>query len=286
MELAGTVVRAEHGVEPDQYEPGFPESQQAQVHAQEYLMADASVHAALGLRSWLAAEARVPVRLVRQTVEFRRAGGAVLPDFSSIHHRDETQVGLGDVSIVGRFHFAPASAWGVDLRAGLNLPTGGTEPDPFALGRAGKPHRHLFFGSGTFDPIVGGRVTYALGTVRLSAWATVRAPLYENSFGYRASTQTSAGLGVESSFGLRSWRFVVQPEVFHESTASWTSEEASNSGRIDLVGTLGAFWNVSEAWTARLLVKVPWTLAVVGGQLSIPAVGVLGVERAIDLGGS
>ena len=76
-------------------------------------------------------------------------------------------------------------------RSGISLPTGDTEPDPFALGEEGHEHQHIFFGTGTYDPIVGLEAYRTRGGLQVAGWLRLRTSLYENSFDYRAGTQVS-----------------------------------------------------------------------------------------------
>jgi hypothetical protein len=279
-------MRTEHGVDEDQLEPGLPDEAQARTHVQDFVMMDWNVSAALGLSRRLEAELLVPVRLIRSEVRFLDVAGETLPEFESIHHRNETLRGLGDLALTGRFRVLGLDArtgLTLDLRAGSSFPTGGLEPNPFERARRGESHQHMFFGSGTFDPIAGLEGAYASGGVRLLGWSSVRARLYENRFGYRGPTQFTAGAGVETAFGLATWRFLVQPEVFHELPARWSGEPAPNSGRTDLIATAGGVWMPSAAWTAHLVVKLPWTVRAEGGQLRMPFVVLVGGTYALDL---
>jgi len=141
----------------------------------------------------------------------------------------------------------------------------------------------MFFGNGTVDPIVGIKASYAFEAFRLASWANVRAPLYENRFGYQGPTQITGGLGVDTGFGLETWRFLLQPEIYHETPATWAGEPARNSGRTDLIAAAGVYWLPSADWTVHLLAKVPWTVRAEGGQLRMPFVGLLGVTYAFNL---
>lgn len=277
----GTFMHAEHGVDEDQFEPGIPQEAQARAHGLDFVMLDWNLAAALGLTDWLEVEATLPVRLIRIAPRFYDANDRELPAFRSIHHRAETLFGVGDLSLTGRFRVVAARLvprWTLDVRAGLSFPTGGTEPNPFELARRGVSHQHMFFGTGTFDPIVGLDTAYAFEALSVFGWASVKAPVYENKHGYRGPTQVAGGLGVETGFGLDAWRFQLGPEVYHETPATWSGEPAKNSGRTDLIATAGVRFMPSASWNLHLLAKVPWTVRAEGGQLSTPFLAILGVS--------
>jgi hypothetical protein len=288
LSWAATVLHTAHRVAPDQFEPGLPDEQQAREHRQDFVLMDWSASVGVGLTRRLEGELVVPVRMIHARAEFLDAGGEPLPGYESIHHRDETLLGVGDPSLAGRLRILrPEDAGGllVDARAGLTLPLGRTEPNPFELARAGRPHQHMFFGSGTVDPLGGVEASYFRDGVRLAASATARAPLRANRHGYRAPTQLTGGVTVDAGLGLRSWRFLVGPEVYHETPATWSGEPSPNSGRTDLVAVAGAFWRPAPDVGVQLVARVPWTVRAEGGQLRMPIVASLGITWDFDAWG-
>lgn len=285
----GTLVHTEHDVDEDQFEPGLAADQQAHAHGLDFVLMDWNVSAALGMTDWFEAEVALPVRLISIEPHFLDTSGAEIPGFSSIHHRKETLFGIGDLSLTGRFRAVSARLvprWTLDVRAGVSFPTGRTEPNPFDLGRRGESHQHMFFGTGSLDPIVGIETSYAFDALLVFGWTSMKAPLYENEHGYRGPMQVAGGLGVETGFGLDMWRFGVGPEVYHEEAATWSGEPAENSGRTDLIATAGVHYMPSPSWDIHLLAKVPWTVRAEGGQLKTPFLAVLGVSYAMPLWGS
>ena len=65
-----------------------------------------------------------------------------VPPRPDTHHRNETLLHVSDPQIallLGR----PAGAWTLNTSLGASVPLGGTEPNPFALGRLGLPHQHF-----------------------------------------------------------------------------------------------------------------------------------------------
>ena len=195
-----------------------------------------------------------------------------LGNFESIHHRSETVSGLGDIHLSGRFRWLQprdGSGWVLDLLAGVALPTGRTEPDAFKLGEQGDRHQHIFFGTGSYAPLLGLEAYRPSSSLPIAGWLRTRMSLYDNSFGYRAGTRLSSGIGINPAFGLKSWSFLGQIELYHEEPSRWDDRNARNSGRTDLIGNLGVFWKGSSDWDLHVVVKLPENLSAQGGQLKL-----------------
>jgi len=281
-----TKIHAWHDVEPDQFEPGLVDEDQAYRHVLDFIMADWDVKLNIGLSDSWAVDLHVPIRLSRGEAEFQDMNGQSLPEFTSIHHRDETLIGLADASVVGRHRIEVSSetmVWRLDLSAGVSLPTGGTEPNPFELGRNGQEHQHLFFGTGTVNPILGIESAIARSTYSIFGWSSWKTALYENKHGYKGPGQWGGGLGVDSMLGSQRWGFQIGSEFFHEVPATWSGEVAKNSGRTDLIGVIRTRFMPSTSWTHILTVKVPRTLRVEGGQMTMPVLIGFDINRQFDL---
>lgn len=288
--MIGTFLHTEHEVEPDQPEPGVPPSQQPKRHLLDIGVLEWDLDAQIGLHRRFAFEAFLPVRVNVIRADFEGADGELLPgDIESIHHRDETIAGVGDLVLgtrIGLVRPENVRRWILDLRLGVSQPTGGIEPDPFVRGEAGLRHQHMFFGSGTFDPIAGIETQALFDRWRLVGWAQARVPLYANRYGYRGSRTFVAGLGAQTGFGLKRWGFLLQPEVYLETPALWSGRPARNSGRVSLLGAAGVFVSVTDHWLVHAIVKVPVVTRAQGGQLRWPAVGIVGASYTFDLRGS
>ena len=289
LHAAGTALELAHGVEAEEHEPGLSEDEQAHLHKVDLLLVDTRLTAELALNDRVGVAAELPVRAVRAVPTFEGPNGEPLPGFSSIHHRRETISGLGDLELGGRVRLVAPDVgrrWSLDVRAGLSTPTGGTEPDPFELVRQGRHHQHIFFGSGTFDPLFGVQASWApdalgaLGAAALSAQASVRAPLYANPEGYRAPTLVTGAVGFDTGLlpGPHGFRLLVAPEVYHETPATWSGQPDNNSGRTDLIAAAGVLYAPPGPWSAHLLVKAPWTVRSAEGHIDIPAFVALGVS--------
>lgn len=279
-------VNADHGVDEDQFEPGIADDAQARTHEIDIVLSDFNVDARLGLSSRTGIELLLPVRLVDVKPTFLDAAGDTIANYRSIHHRDESIVGLGDVMLRHRYRMFmsdEAFPMTLDLLLGMTFPTGETEPNPFALGRGGEAHQHVFFGTGTVGPVAGLESTYALEGWSVSGWGTVRGAPFDNADGYRGPTQITAGVGVKSGFGLDDWRFLLHPELYFETPATWDGEAARNSGRTDLIAAAGVFWMPLEHVATQLAVKLPFTVRSNGGRLRMPFLLALGASYAFDL---
>ena len=196
-------------------------------------------------------ETVIPFDIKRQRARYE------LPDGSSfdnpegdIHHRDETQYGLGDFQQWGRW-----TAYGVlhdsvsvTFGAGFTVPVGRTEADPYEAGDKGKKHRHIQFGTGTVDPLasVALNVNHAWWGVTASIGGTW--PLYRNSHGYRGAPSGEAALNFRAQItpwlGAYTGLFGIA-----QGRAFWGSEFDPNTGYtsagvrfgVNLIPT-GEFW--------------------------------------------
>lgn len=281
----GTGLSAGHTVDPDQYEPGIPLDEQAGEHLVDLTLQELSARFSLGLTERWALDVALPLRDVEIEAEFKDTQGQALPDFVSIHHRNETISGVGDLVVAGRYRWKPLNltGWFFDLTAGLSLPTGHTEEDPFARGAQGLSHQHLFFGSGTVDPVLGVTGVRQSKVAPSVGWLRVKAALDENSEGYQAGEQVSAGLAVNPSFGFERWSFTGQVELFHEGPSQWSGRDARNSGRTDLLANLGASWTPAPDWTLQVVARLPRNLEARGGQLDLEPILSFGVTRSWSL---
>ena len=290
LDVTGTHVETSHDVPPEQFEKdpatGLPRPLQARSHEVTLDLLDFSLSGSLALRSWLALEARVPLRLVVSQATFRDDAGNELEGFDSIHHRDETLFGLGDIELWDRFRLAGASGEGpttLDLRAGVALPTGNIVDDPYLLGAQGREHQHVFFGSGTLDPLGGVDWWQRFDGFTLNAYVSARGALYHNPRGYRAGARGSLGAALQSGLGLSRWLFHAGPELYYEAPSSWESgaqaleDEASDAGRTSIIASLGAVYAPSDELWLRAQVKRPFSLSTGEAELEIPFVATLGV---------
>lgn len=282
--MVGSYIYASHDVVAPEFEPGLPLDEQPDSHTLALGVLRWNLDAQFGVHRRFAFEVLMPVHATVVDAEIIDDGREV--DVESIHHRDETVAGLGDLTLTTRTGLVlptDVPGWTLDLRAGVTLPTGRTEPDPFALAAEGRQHQHIFFGNGTVDPVVGLDTNLAFEKWRLLGYGIARAPLYASRRGYRGSTIVTGGVGAQSGFGLDRWSFLLQQEVYFETPAKWRTATALNSGRTSLVATVGAFWAPAEGWQVHLLAKIPYVTWTRGSPLQWPFTAILGFSYTFDV---
>jgi hypothetical protein len=275
LQMAGTRVEAGHAVDPQQFEPGIPDAEQARRHLLTLSLIDVTIRAEYGLTDRFAVAVRVPVRAVDVVADFEGEGGRPLPDFRSIHHRDEVISGLSDVTVDAIWQLRTPLIYG-QFRAGLSLPTGGTEPDPFVRGALGLEHQHIFLGTGTVDPRMGLLVGHAFDGWALELQTSAAGAFYRNDHFYRAGWRFLAEIGAPITLG--DWMLRPGFGAYAETPARWRETRAVNSGRTDLLPSLAVNlpW---EAWTFGMRIARPINLTAEGGQVQIPIVLGLSVMR-------
>jgi hypothetical protein len=257
-----------------------------QLHDQRFYAGEVRPIVAVGLTDTFGVEAQVPFRLLRSIVTFRRLDGtAFTPDYENIHHRDETLAGLGDPWLLGRASWA-RGPWVLTGRAGVGLPLGGTEPDPFARGRAGLPHQHVQLGTGLFHPVLSLDAVWKLGALRFTGYGQAVLFFYENRHGYRAGNRYALGLGGDTAV-VGPLRAGLAVDLVNEQPERWSGvvQQDGNVGRTDLlVG--GTLVYTAGDLLASLSVRVPvWQHFIEGGahggdpgQLTYPAIVGLSVQ--------
>lgn len=267
-------MHARHDVDPDQLEPAAPGGQVVALHDVNTWGTGADLQVRYGLSRWVSPELSVPVRSVFIDPDFADADGAPVEQGESIHHRKESVVGLGDLRLVGVVPvLTDPEALAITLRLGLSLPTGHVEPDPFALGRAGESHQHIFFGSGTVDPVLGVELAHQIGSVLLTGGGQAQLPMYAGEHDYRQGARVSANLGIH--WLLDGWRLGLHPGLYFETASKWGSTAADNSGRLDALGSASVGYTpaAGPAWT--LTAGKPFTIRTDGGQFDTTIQAVL-----------
>jgi hypothetical protein len=152
------------------------------------------LNAAFGLRPGLAMSLRVPYDIKDQHVRYTTlTGEPFVPPYGDIHHRTETLRGISDGDLL--VLWAPSPGWHFGF--GTTLPLGHTVPDPIELGREGKKHEHLQFGTGVFAP----EVEIAWSGPHASALLQATVPLSTNSRGFRAPKNFRWSAGPSYAFG-------------------------------------------------------------------------------------
>lgn len=230
-----------------------------QLHDQRLWVAELRPSVELGLTERLGLQLELPLRLTRTTIVFRRLDGTPFtPDYENIHHRNETLSGLGDPLVAGRAAWR-LGAWGLGARLGVTVPLGRTEEDPFALGRAGLPHQHLQFGTGTWMPLLGLHASRRLDRFTLTGSGEALLSLYQNRLGYRAGHRFHGGLSGETHLFTDRFRAAVGVDLLNEQPERWQGviEQDGNLGRTDLLVGGRLSYAVSATTAVTLSAKFP-----------------------------
>lgn len=224
----------------------------------------------------------LPFKVLRTTIDYRRLDGTPFtPDYPNIHHRDETLAGVMDPWLMGRLGFDLGGLrW--TAHAGLSIPFGRTEQDPFALGEKGQAHQHIQFGSGTVMPIAELQVSRAFGEWMGALFGQAQLSLYENFYGYQPGNRFSFGV-VGAGPLVGKLRGSVGVDLLHEDSERWGGvvHEEGNLGRTDLLVGAQVSYPVG-AVELSLAARVPVWQRVVGGEVSYPGLLELAVERSFD----
>jgi hypothetical protein len=249
-------------------------------HDQRIAVTEARLGVDVGLPRGFGASLVVPARLVATTIRYLDGDGMVVAlSNPGIHHRDETLTGLGDPMVLGSFAHA-SGAWRVSGRAGLTIPLGRTEENPFALGDLGLRHEHVQMGTGTFNPVLAVEVARTWGRWRLGGFGFTQQTLDANGKGYQAGDRYAGGVTLRRRIGAR-WTLRAGGEVQAETAERWDGDvptDDGNRGRFDAMLAGGASWSAAPGRSLDLGVKVPVVTHVVGGQLDLPAIVELGAS--------
>jgi thiol-disulfide isomerase/thioredoxin len=251
-------------------------------HDQTIVLGETRLTAEYGVSDRFGASLMLPLRLVQTDVAYIDvATGEEVTIAEAIHHRDETLVGIADPWLQGRMSIGLGD-FVLDLRAGLTIPLGRTEPDPYRLGDLGLEHQHLQFGTGTWNPVAGVEIARPFGWGRLAAWGLTLQVLYQNDEGYAAGDRYAAGVTAMVNAGRR-WRAVGGVEVQHESAERWNGQvptDDGNQGRVDVLASIGAVVQMTDGIALDVSVRVPIYVNVVEAQLEYPLLASIGLTVA------
>lgn len=170
---------------------------------------------------------------------------------SYIHHRSETYEGFGDAELTVGWRKAGLFGEGSILRlsAGLTLPFGDTEANPWALGDDGLRHTHIQMGNGTFDPVLDFYAGVPLsGGWAFSLYGKARIPLYENSEGFLGSPEIIVIPRV-TWLPNKSLSLSAGLTATYLGYSYWDSERDDDSGQFTLNAGLSAGYKLSETVT-------------------------------------
>jgi len=261
----------------------------AQLHDQRFYVGELRALLEVGFTETVSFVLQVPFRLSATTIVYRRLDGALFePDYPNIHHRNQTLFGVGDP------WFSARGGWSVGgltigARAGLTVPFGKTETNPFKLGREGKEHQHVQFGTGTVDPVLGVEVSYPIGRFAIGAYGLAQLSLYESGRGFQAGSRLTAGVSGSGPI-FQKLKGAVTVDVANEQPERWEGrvEQDGNLGRTDLLVGVSLSYPVAS-FLLSLGVKLPVYQQVIQhdqqhpGQLSYPLILTLGVSSTVDV---
>lgn len=209
------------------------------LHDQQLLPFELRGVGELGLTASLGLEFQIPLRLVRTSIRYTTPEGQPFePLDPDIHHRNETLFGIGDPWLLGRWGGQVGGFW-ISARAGLAIPLGNIEPNPFTLGDSGQRHQHIQFGSGTFDPILALDISKPVGRWLYLAYAQGQMALDENKYGFQAGSKATVGVQA----GRRVWKSLtgaLGAETLHEGPERWDGVilQEGSLGRTEVLLTL------------------------------------------------
>ena len=265
--LTGTKFHIEHIADDE------PENPQPYWHVQDLVVSELGITAARGVGANLGIDAFLPLRLVRDRVHYLDlAREPYAPPNPGLHHRNETLTGIADPQL-GLTYGRALSSWTVVARAALSIPVGRTEANPFELGRLGKWHQHIQFGTGTWDPVLGFGVGRAAGPVNLNLDGVARVSLSENEHGYRAGGRYSLFLNGSPALG-GGWIAGAGFRLSHEEAEKWDGEieEEGNLGRTDLFLSLGGGRMISAFGAVTANAEISLASKTTGHQVDIPII--------------
>ena len=268
----GTKVHTEHVSTEELPEPIY--------HEQDFTISELAFVTELGVGRGLGLEALVPLRWVRTEIRFEDLDHRPIDvPGGSIHHRNETLSGSGDPWLL--LHGARrAGAWTMAARAGVSVPLGRTEPNPFELGRQGLPHEHIQFGTGTWDPIVGVAAGRRFGQTGLVLDSFARFVVATNGYGYRSGDRFFVRAAADHRIA-GGWRGVAGLEMLREEAETWDGrlETEGNLGRTDLLASFGIVRGLGRAGGAHLTVRIPLLTRATGTQVRYPVIVALGFSH-------
>jgi len=254
------------------------------LHHQKVYPAELRAVAEVGLTRSLGVELQLPFRLVSTTIAYSTTDGQpYTPLDPDVHHRNETLSGISDPWLLGRWS-AKLGDFLLVLRAGVSIPLGHTEPNPFVLGDMGIRHEHIQFGTGTWDPVGGFQLARGLGAVQLAAYAQAQASLYQNSYGFRAPARFFGGLQAATLLFAK-LTGGIGADVLFEGAERWDGvvQQDGNLGRTEILAALSLlrlFGDTAVGVNARFPL---WRHIVTGddpqGSLSSPLMLSLIVSR-------
>ena len=251
-------------------------------HHVKMWMNETALDGSYGLTPWLAVEGRFALRLVDVTPTYFELDGTPKQVPNDIHHHNETIFGPGDPWLLLRTG-ARSGKLVSSTRVGVTLPLGSTVPDPYELGREGKSHEHIQFGTGTVIPVVGGGIGYGVGNVDLAASVLGLFSLYDNGEGFRAPSRFFASTRATLHFEGNKLAPFVAADFAHESRERWHGASGDESYvRNDILAGGGLGWSFAPTWQAEIGLRLRAANLSTGATLDYPGVLQLSIATHLD----
>jgi hypothetical protein len=236
--------------------------------------------ASVGLGAHWQARLRLPVELRQIAVAYTTLDGAAYdPPYQDIHHRDERLFGLADGELDAS-RFWQIGKWSLSGRAGLTLPLGSTEPNPYALGLLGQEHQHHQLGVGTPLVLLGASAVRIPAPWGAHANIGGRLPIVENPYGYKAPVTLSAAAGALRRLGTK-LVLMGGADVVVEDSEHWSGEPYQGRTALQVDG--GLEWSPTPRWAFSMNARVPvWQMLADHGHSD--ADGELKLAPSLSLG--
>jgi thiol-disulfide isomerase/thioredoxin len=267
----GTYVQTQH----DDHEATVQQGEIDLVHDQNIVNSETRFSLDAGITKQFTASLVVPVRIVGTSIRYlaKVDGSEVDLVMPGIHHRNETLVGVADPMVLGSFA-TPIANMRLVVRAGITLPVGSTEDNPFTPEAETLAHQHVQMGTGTVRPVFAAELSYQRRAWRFGGFGFTQQSVYENDRGYKAGDRYAAGIVVSHRVG-KQWSLRGGAEVQGETAERWDGvvpTDDGNRGRFDAMISAGASYAAADRLSLDATIKVPFITEAVGGQLDMPAI--------------
>jgi len=178
------------------------------------------------LSHWIDLELQVPYDIKDVKARYELPDGTPYDNpVGDLHHRTERLEGVSDFKLYWNFL---VDGW--RLSAGVNLPVGDIEENPYALGALGLKHEHIQFGTGTCDPLARvSRLVHLMEGFDLSFAAGAQLPIVENRKGYQAPPLVDFAAGPRLQ--ITDWLGVTATySALYQGRAYWSGDPDPNTG--------------------------------------------------------
>lgn len=180
----------------------------------------------LPLSEWSEMELQIPYDIKDMEARYELPDGTPFDNpVGDLHHRTEKLEGVSDFKLYWNFAI---DGW--RLSAGLNLPVGRIEENPYLLGDAGIAHQHVQFGTGTCDPLLRvSKMMHVADGIDITFGAGAQVPLVENRHSYRGPALIDVAAGPRVA--IADWLALsASYAVIYQGRAYWDGDPDPNTG--------------------------------------------------------